>query len=210
MNTSPENRLLPEHTESGRTERARNAHRNWAVLGALALTGITLTALAIASPDAKKSQPRTVAEVDLDRYIGKWYEIARMPQLYEKGCADVTATYTKNADGTIKVVNTCVKHKKSSKLKRKTAEGIAVPVPGSNNSKLRVSFFKPFYGDYWIFALGSHYEYALVGSPDYKALWVLSRTPSLDSTTYQRLVAYAEQLGFPGEKLMVTEQSGNK
>ena len=103
----------------------------------------------------------TVAHVDLGRYVGKWYEIARYPNRFEKECArDVTAEYAALPNGKISVVNTCLK----SDGKAKQSKGSAVVVDKASNSKLSVTFFWPFSGKYWILDLGPQYEYAVVGS----------------------------------------------
>lgn len=147
----------------------------------------------------------TVPEVDLDRYQGRWYEIARLPQRFEKGCHCVFAEYTKHPKGHVEVYNYCRKGGPGGK--EKTAKGKAFPVGGSHNSKLKVQFFWPFRGDYWVLELDPDYRHVLVGSPDRESLWVLSRTPKLDEAIYKRLVQAALQRGFPVEKLLLTDQS---
>lgn len=142
--------------------------------------------------------------VDLDRYVGEWYEIARMPNSYEKGCHGVKAIYSKRDDGAIDVLNVC--HKDSAMGESETAKGKAVVVDTETNAKLKVSFFWPFSGDYWILKVGDAYEYALVGTPDRKNLWILSRTPQLDKITTSELIRKAESLGFPTLRLKFTKQ----
>jgi apolipoprotein D and lipocalin family protein len=149
-------------------------------------------------------EPITVASVDLKRYAGNWHEIARFPNWFQRGCAgDVTATYTLNPDGTIKVDNRCVDKNGGTKQ----SVGTARAVPGSNGSKLKVSFFWPFTGDYWILDLDEeHYDWALVGSPSREYLWILARKKSLPAATYERIVASAVAKGFDVKKLKKTEQ----
>jgi len=124
----------------------------------------------------------TVSHVDLNRYLGKWYEISAIELWFERNCYGVTANYSLLDDGRIKVVNTCNKGSLDGQLK--VANGKAKVVDKESNSKLKVTFFWPFYGDYWIVELGENYEYAVVGSPDRESLWILSRTPTMDEATY--------------------------
>jgi apolipoprotein D and lipocalin family protein len=147
----------------------------------------------------------TVKRVDLKKYAGSWHEVARLPQFYENGCLQATAEYTANPDGSIKVVNTC--YKKRGKVT--SIEGKAVPVPGSRNARLKVSFHGlaalapvPEYGNYWILALDPNYQWSMVGTPDRKALWFLSRIPALPYPTYQMLKEKAKGLGFDTAKLL--------
>ncbi|MCX2741286.1 lipocalin family protein [Pontibacter anaerobius] len=168
--------------------------------------GAVLAGVALVSSYSRSHAPlKTVPHVDLHRYMGRWYEIARLPQRYEKGCHCVYAEYSLNPEGYVEVKNTC--HKGGPNGKTSTAEGKGFPVGGSNNSKLRVQFFWPFRGDYWILELDPDYHYVLVGSPDRESLWVLSRTPTLDQDVLEHLVQLADQKGFPVEKLQLTDQS---
>lgn len=146
----------------------------------------------------------TVPAVDLERYAGQWYEIAAFPQWFERGCHSTTAHYTLQ-DGYVEVQNVCRKGGPHGKLK--TARGKAFPVPGSHNAKLKVQFFWPFTGDYWILSLPEDYSYALVGTPDRQSLWILSRKPHLPYAIYDRLVSKAQELGFDTSRLRVTDQS---
>ncbi|RNI31742.1 lipocalin family protein [Rufibacter latericius] len=146
----------------------------------------------------------TVPSVDLQRYAGKWYEIALIPNRFEKGCHCTTAEYVPR-EGYVEVRNTC--RKGSANGKDDGALGKAFPVEGSNNAKLRVQFFWPFRGDYWILDLAPDYSHALVGSPDRKFLWILARTRQLDPTLYSRLEQKARSLGFDERKLQKADQS---
>jgi len=147
----------------------------------------------------------TVAKVDLSRYQGTWYEIARLPLFWEKKCAShVTATYRLRADGKVTVLNQCRKADGTETASTGTAE---IATSDGSNSKLKVSFFWPFQGDYWILALDENYNWALVGTPNLKNLWVLSRNPQLDGATLNSLIDRAHQLGFDTEKLIYTRQS---
>lgn len=148
--------------------------------------------------------PQTVAMVDVERYMGRWYELARFEQSFQKGCVGVTADYTLLEDGRVGVLNTCFD--KTLDGTRRVAKGKAYVADTTSNAKLRVSFFWPFYGDYWIFRLEEDYEYAVVGSPDRDALWILSRQPSMDSETYDKLVSEMSREGFDMKRLQKTPQ----
>jgi apolipoprotein D and lipocalin family protein len=152
------------------------------------------------------AQLPTVAHVDLKRYVGKWYEIARYPNRFQKDCAgDTSATYTLRPDGTVEVVNEC----RSKEGKTKRAVGTAKVTDRASNSKLKVTFFWPFYGKYWILDLGPEYEYAVVGEPSRKYLWILSREPRMDQSLYARLAKKIADVGYDPEKLVRTPQSGD-
>ncbi len=142
-----------------------------------------------------------VPHVDLEKYLGKWYEIAHLPAKFQDGCSETTATYSLNDDGTISVRNEC---KRNGKLK--TAKGKAKVVDQATGAKLKVSFFWPFYGDYWIVKLGSNYEYSVVGTPDRKYLWLLSRTPQMDERLFSELTEFARSQGFDIARLIRTIQ----
>jgi len=142
-----------------------------------------------------------VPHVDLDKYLGKWYEIARLPAKFQEGCAETTATYSLLKNGNISVLNEC---KRNGKVK--TAKGTAKVVDKGTGAKLKVTFFWPFYGDYWIIKLGNNYEYAVVGTPNLKYLWILSRTPQMDSKLFSELKEFAKTNGFDVGKLIETSQ----
>lgn len=148
----------------------------------------------------------TVRDVDLNRYMGKWYEIVRMPLSFERDCVGVTAEYAVKPDGKVSVTNTCRKYVCDGKVSK--AEGTARVVDPSLHSKLKVSFFWPFEGDYWILGLDSEYTYAVVGSPDRKSFWILSRTPELSESIIQEQLKKFEGLGFKFEKLIRTQSCG--
>ena len=144
----------------------------------------------------------TVEQVDLKQYAGTWYEIARFEHFFEEGCKNVSATYSLKEDGTIKVINRCEMIEDGEK---KEAQGVAYATDASN-SKLKVSFFRPFYGDYWVIDLASDYSHALVGAPDREYLWILSRTKSIDIPTKERLLGTITSHGFDSSKLIWTIQ----
>ncbi len=162
-----------------------------------------LTLFSISGAYAHEALP-TVESVDQARYLGKWYEIARLPNSFEKNCTGVTAEYSLKKNGDIRVENRCYKYTLDGK--EKISVGTAKNVEGSNGAKLRVSFFWPFAGDYWILKLGANYEYVLVGEPSRKYLWVLSRTPRMDLLAFVDLLVYADQLGFDTKKMVETAQ----
>jgi apolipoprotein D and lipocalin family protein len=154
----------------------------------LALLSGLLIAGCATSATARRGLPplRTVARVDLKRYLGTWYEIAAFPQRFQKGCTASTATYALRPDGRIAVTNRC--RLKTVDGREKVARGIARVVDRSTNARLKVSFFRPFWGDYWIIDLGAQYEYAVVGHPGRDYLWILSRTPTMDPEVYLAIV----------------------
>ena len=167
----------------------------------IVLSVITTMVLAGMAAVDRKGELAVVGAVDLSRYAGRWYEIARLPNRFEKKCADsVTATYTLRSDGKVEVVNRCRK----ANGEYTTARGKAKIVDKKTNAKLKVTFFWPFYGDYWILDLGPNYEYAVVGAPNRDYLWILSRTPQLDEQLYQRLLREMATRGFATDRMIRT------
>ena len=152
-----------------------------------------------------QSQPvKTVPSVDVNKYAGKWYEIASFPQRFQKGCHCTTAEYTMTDKGYLIVENRCNRgsvHGKQSYIK-----GKAFVQKGSGNAKLKVQFFFPFRGKYWIIDLADDYSYAVVSHPNKKYLWILSRTPKMDDAVYQKIIARLKEKGFDLTKLQKTEQ----
>jgi apolipoprotein D and lipocalin family protein len=167
---------------------------------ALAIFGIKALAFGADEP------LETVDHVDLTRYLGKWFEIARLPLIWENKCAsNVTATYTPLPDGKIGVLNSC--RKSYGKITQSRGTAKIASKKDSSNSKLKVTFFWPFSGDYWILDLDPDYQWSLVGNPSRKNLWILSRTPGLDSETIDMLLAKGESLGFDISKIIMTKQT---
>ena len=165
----------------------------------------------ISSPAQANDQVvNSVTQVNLPQYAGKWYEIARFPMFFQRNCArDVTATYSLNADGTVKVDNRCVK----SNGEQMGSVGQAHAVDASN-SKLKVTFLPSWLrwlpvgqGDYWILKLDDNYQTVLVGTPNHKYLWILSRQPQLDEQTYMSYVDAARKQGFDITQLKRTTQT---
>jgi len=155
--------------------------------------------------DAGIQPVRTVDKVDLGRYMGKWFEIAAFPQRFEKGCHCTTAEYEMTDKGYVRVINTCRKGGPDGKVSR--AKGKAFIVKGSGNAKLKVQFFWPFRGNYWIIDLNENYTYAVVGDPSRKYLWILSRTPAMDRALYDEIIRRAKVQGFDTTKLVKADQS---
>lgn len=152
--------------------------------------------------------PRTAQSVDLDRYLGRWYEIASYPSWFQSGCVATTATYTPRDDGRIGVVNECRDGALDGKARR--IEGIAWVAGGdASNSRLFVRFFWPFRGSYWILAVDSDYRWALVGHPARDYLWILSRTPAMEEDLYRELLRRAEGQGYDVSRLRRTLQPGS-
>jgi len=137
---------------------------------------------------------QVVPYVDIERYLGKWYEIALFPNWFEKGCFRSTAFYEKLENGQIKVTNQCRMHGPDGVLNE--AIGKATIADSKTNAKLKVQFFWPFKGDYWVIDLDSDYRYAIVSEPDRQYLWILSRTPIMDVQTLEILKTKINNKGF--------------
>ncbi len=152
-------------------------------------------------------KPDNIKPVDnfrSQKYLGKWYEIARIDHRFEKGLSKVTADYSLRDDGGIKVVN-----RGYSEQKKQWSESVgkAYFVGDENQGFLKVSFFGPFYGSYIVFELEQeHYQYALVSGPDKSYFWLLSRTPKMDDALQNSLIDKAVQLGFNRQKIILVEQ----
>lgn len=155
--------------------------------------------------DAEPAPMEVVPSVDLERYAGKWYEIARYPNRFQRSCAgETTATYTLRPDGKITVLNEC----RSTDGKMKSAKGTArVASAKGPNTKLKVTFFWPFSGNYWIIGLDPDYRWALVGEPGRDYLWILSRQPQMDEATYAEILEKARRQGYDTQRLIRTRQS---
>jgi len=143
---------------------------------------------------------KPVENFQLGKYLGKWYEIARLDHSFERGLTKVTANYSSREDGGVQVIN---QGYSASEDKWKKAEGKAYFVDRSDQGYLKVSFFGPFYGSYIVFELDhENYQYALVCGPDKSYLWILARNPELDEKTKENLIAKAKALGFDTSKLI--------
>jgi apolipoprotein D and lipocalin family protein len=146
----------------------------------------------------------TVPNVDLEKYAGKWYEIASFPQRFQKGCHCTTATYTPTEKGYVIVENRC--NRDSITGQQSYIKGKAFVTENSGNAKLKIQFFWPFRGKYWIIELADDYSYAVIGHPNRKYLWILSRTATMDETLLESIVNKLEEKGFDTSKLKRTSQ----
>lgn len=160
---------------------------------------MALAAMFFSACDATEIDNSTVKAVDLNRYLGSWYEIAKYDHVFERGLDYAMANYTLREDGKIDVLNTGIKDGRA-----KDAKGIAktTNIPGL----LKVSFFGPFYSDYRIMMLDADYQYVLVGGSTDKYLWILSRTPQLDDATKTLILAEANRRGYDTSKLIWVKQ----
>ena len=143
-----------------------------------------------AGPDRALPPLQTVPGVDLQRYAGTWYEIANYPHPFQEGCTATTADYSLRDDGRVDVLNRCRQGGLDGELDE--ARGIARVVDTQSNAKLEVSFFRPFWGDYWIIELAEDYRYAVVGHPGRDYLWILSRSPTMAADDYQGILQRLE------------------
>lgn len=164
-------------------------------LGALLLGVVLMLAGCTGVPEGVTP----VTGFDLSRYLGTWHEIARLDHSFERGLSRVTATYSLNADGSVKVVN---RGYDAAAGEWKDAEGVARFLGEPTTASLKVSFFGPFYGGYHVLALDSDYQWALVSGYNRDYLWILARTPTLPDAVTDRLVKQAAALGFAVEQLI--------
>lgn len=168
-----------------------------------------LLALALVAAACAGAPPPAVArDVDLERYLGTWYEIASYPTWFQRGCVATQADYAPlpGEPGALRVENQCRKERFDGALER--IEGRARVVDAADPAKLEVQFFWPFWGDYWILAVDPGYRWALVGHPSRDFLWILSRTRTLDEASYGEIVARAAAEGFDPARLVRTPQPG--
>jgi len=176
------------------------------------IAGLSLALAACAAMESKEALP-TVASVDLARYAGTWYEIARLPMWFQRHCVDSKAVYSTRPDGAIGVHNECATE--SGGVEQ--AEGVATVVDAKTNARLAVAFGGWFArlltpsgeGNYWILDLDPEYRTAMVGTPNRRYLWILSRSPQMDAATYQRLVERGRQLGFPVPDLIQAKRAAS-
>lgn len=157
----------------------------------------------------KKDDVKTVPTVDLKRYSGRWYEIAKLPNKFQKQCVGNTTAEYVLKDENIEVINRCLK--KDGQFD--DAKGKAKIKDKQSNAKLEVrfapaalSFIPQVWGDYWIIDLEPNYQYAVIGNPDRKYLWILSRTPEMNDATYQNILRKIEKMGYNPNKLVKTPQ----
>lgn len=168
-----------------------------------------LSALALFAGRAAAAPPPTVDQVDVERYLGRWYEIALLPNMFQGGCArDTHATYGLREDGLISVTNRCV----TASGDMVSITGVARPTDPVHNSKLKVSFFglfgvRFFLGDYWVMEVGPDYDYALVGTPSRRWGWVLSRDPNPPAERIQQWLDRLRDFGYDPDKFKLTPQT---
>ena len=167
-----------------------------------ALAALSLTLVACKSPTPPKGVT-PISPFDANRYLGKWYEIARLDHRFERGKDHVTATYTQRNDGGINVLN---RGYDPVKKEWSESEGKAYFTGKSDTAALKVSFFGPFYGGYNVIALDADYQYALVSGPNRGYLWILSREPKLPNQVKKQYLAIAQRLGFDVDKLIWVDQ----
>lgn len=165
--------------------------------------------LALVTAGSAQQQPlQTVPSVDIKRYAGKWYEIASFPQRFERGCHCTTAEYTLSENGTVTVENRC--RRDSVNGKASSIKGKAFVQKNSGNARLKVRFFWPFKAKYWIIDLADDYSYAVVGHPNRKYLWILSRSAHMSEPLYREITQRMQQKGFDTAKLHRTVQECGK
>ena len=167
--------------------------------GLILSLSVLLTSQSFASK--ANTPPRVADQVDLSRYMGGWYEIAAFPNIFQRGCRCSRAFYSLQGTG-VHIVNQCLN--KNNQLKQATAR--AWQAKDGSSSQLKVQFFWPFRGDYWILYVSPNYQDAIVGSPHRKYLWFLSRSRQLSEKRYQYLVSLAAAQGFDVSKLRRTSQ----
>jgi len=193
------NKKYQEFVDEPMARSRREFRRMRNILVSMALLGI-----GVVQVKADSRPLEVVPYVDLNRYIGTWYEIATIPQRFQKDCVAVTATYTLRDDGKIDVLNKC--RKKTLDGEVKTARGKAWVVDKKTNAKLKVRFFWPFKGDYWIIELDSEYQYVVVGHPNRNYLWILSRSPRLEESLYEDLIQRIANKGYDISRIKRTLQ----
>jgi len=174
--------------------------RRTALFLLLVVSGFTAIVLA----ETRTADLPTVSRVDLARYMGRWFAIAKYPTRFERECErDVTATYSRLENGELEVVNACIQ----ADGKLRVSKGRAKRADENNPAKLKVTFFWPFYVDYWIIDLDPQYRWAVVGEPRRKYLWILSRTPHMDPALYQEITARLASKGYDASKLVPMKQT---
>jgi apolipoprotein D and lipocalin family protein len=166
-----------------------------------------LVIVILISANMKSQSLQTVPYVDLEKYSGKWYEIASFPQRFQKGCHCTTAEYTISEKGFVIVENRC--NRDSVNGKHSHIKGKAFVVKNTGNAKLKVRFFWPFSGKYWIIDLAGDYSYAVVSHPNRKYLWILSRTKAMDKNTFDHILIRLKENGFDTGRLAITIHKQN-
>ena len=176
----------------------------------VAIFGISILFLISCASSQNKDFPTltTVEQVDLNKYVGLWYEVAKIPNSFQDHCAyGTTAEYKLQKDGSIQVINKCYDENGETDI----ADGVANILDKKTNAKLEVSFvsflgIRPFWGDYWIIGLDENYLWAIVGTPGRKYGWVLSRTPSLPDETMQMIFSILKEQNYNPDSFEMSEQ----
>lgn len=168
------------------------------------LTFLKIFLVTLISSSATCQELETVQSVDVNRYAGKWFEIASFPQKFQEGCHCTTAEYTATDEGYIIVENRC--NRGAIDGPESYIKGKAFITKKSGNAKLKVQFFWPFRGKYWIIDLADDYSYAVVGHPNRNYLWILSRSPQMNNEVYDGILKRLSEKGFDLNKLKKTEQ----
>lgn len=167
------------------------------------ISALSVLLLILTACTGKPDGVVAVKDFQLDRYLGKWYEIARLDHSFERGLSNITAQYSLRDDGGVKVINRGFS-KEDNEWQQ--AEGKAYFVDETDSGHLKVSFFGPFYGSYIIFELEKKdYQYAFVSGPDTSYLWLLARTPQVDKKVSEQFVKRSQELGFDTSKLIYVE-----
>jgi len=167
---------------------------------------LLLAPLLLAGCGGMPAGVKPVKDFELDRYLGKWYEIARLDHSFERGMQNVTAEYSLRDDGGVRVLNSGFKTEKGEWGQ---AEGKAYFVEEDDLGYLKVSFFGPFYGSYVVFELDDDYQYAFVSGPDTSYLWLLARQPEVSEALIERFKARGTELGFEMDELVMVEHDQN-
>lgn len=173
-----------------------------AVLCAAAISACSGCAVLSKPPVGNANVPQPAKAVEIDRYLGRWYELYRYEVSFQKGCEAVFADYSLNADGSIRVVNSCRKGAIDGPMK--TATGRAKVVDQASRAKLKVSFFGPFYGDYWVLDHAEDYQWSIVGEPSGRYLWVLSRDSTPTDDLRMQLRRKVKALGYDLSRIRQT------
>lgn len=173
------------------------------IIACFAIIGITCTSFKNQESMIDKT---VVKELDLEKYLGTWYELARFNHKFERGLVGVTANYSIREDGKIKVLNSGYKKSLDGKLSQATGKAY-IPQPELEPAKLKVSFFWNFYGDYFVLDLDENYQWAIIGSSSDKYLWILSRTPQPDPGLYDTLLDKIKARGYDISQLIKVEHN---
>jgi apolipoprotein D and lipocalin family protein len=175
------------------------------IVASFLLIGTVLAAPSIA---ANPSPPEAVRRLELGQFLGLWHEIARLPLFSQNDCTESTTNYSLRTDGDIKIDNHCVRVKKNGTRKDSNESARAWVVDERTNAKFKVRFvwWLPFVGDsdYWVLKLDPNYKIAMIGTPDYKHLWLLAREPKMARKTFNEWISYAKSLGYPTDNLIVS------